>query len=210
MSTPATAATSCAPISPVTDALIIVDMQNDFLVDDAPLLVRGGAALIGPINAVSRRFAFRHQVATKDWHPEHHCSFCEQGGAWPMHCVRGSRGADLHPDLHTHHLHSIIHKGTSQSADSYSAFADETGVQTGLAGLLHSLDVRRVFVCGVAYDYCVFFTAMDAKKFGFEVVVVSDLCAAVDDELGKTRTTSLLEAGVTVLESTLLVAEQQQ
>nr|AGU68151.1 nicotinamidase [Crithidia acanthocephali] len=193
--------TTCAPLSDATDGFIIVDMQNDFLVEGAPLHVPGGAALLEAINATSRTCAFRHQVATQDWHPPQHCSFAPQGGPWPAHCVRGSPGAELHPLLDTRYLHSIVRKGTSQESDSYSAFADENKVTTGLAGLLHGRGVTRVFVCGVAYDYCVFFTAMDAKASGFDVVVVSDLCAAVDRDLAQTRTATLAEAGIAVLES---------
>lgn len=198
-------ATSQTVIRPATDAFIIVDMQNDFLLDGASMHVPGGAALVDAINEVSRRFEFKHQTASQDWHPGDHCSFTQQGGPWPPHCVQGSTGAALHADLRTHHLHSIIHKGTSSSADSYSAFADETRQLTGLGGLLGALGVTRVFVCGVAYDYCVYFTAMDAREAGFEVVVVEDLCAAIDEELATTRTTALREAGAVVLRSTALV-----
>ncbi|KPI83077.1 nicotinamidase (PNC1) [Leptomonas seymouri] len=197
-----------AIIRPTTDALITVDMQNDFLVDGAPLRVPGGLALVGAINAVSRQFTFRYQVATQDWHPVDHCSFKQQGGPWPPHCIRGTPGADLHADLHADNFQSILRKGTKQAADSYSAFADDTKEPTGLAGLLHSLGVTRVFVVGVAYDYCVFFTAMDGRRLGFDVVVVSDLCAAVDEATAKARTVALQEAGVVVLESSALVMGQ--
>ncbi|KPA73703.1 alpha/beta-hydrolase-like protein [Leptomonas pyrrhocoris] len=203
----ASSASACAAINPATDALIIVDMQNDFLVDGAPLHVPGGLALVEAINAASRQLTFRCQVATQDWHTEDHCSFKEQGGLWPPHCVRGSPGADLHADLRTDHLHWILRKGTRQAADSYSAFADESKQPTGLAGLLHALGVTRVVVCGVAYDYCVFFTAMDARRGGFDVVVVADWCAAVDAAQVPARTAALREAGVRVVESSALSAE---
>jgi nicotinamidase/pyrazinamidase len=199
----------CAVVHHDTDAFLIIDMQNDFLVDGAPLHVPGGAALVEPINTTSRQLEGCCQIATQDWHPEQHCSFTERGGTWPVHCVRGSPGAALHAGLQTNYLHCIIRKGTSTSADSYSAFADESRRETGLTGLLHSLGVTRVLVCGVAYDYCVFFTAMDARRSGFDAVVLSDLCAPVDEALAKTRTVALLEAGVAVLESSALIVPQR-
>ncbi|KAG5512303.1 hypothetical protein JKF63_07826 [Porcisia hertigi] len=195
----------CVPISNVTDALIIVDMQEDFLVPGAPLLVPGGEALLGGINAASAKLPFRHQVATQDWHPENHCSFVAQGGPWPPHCVNGTAGAQLHTGLDTRRVNSIIRKGLSQQGDSYSAFLEYSGAPTGLAELLRSVGIRRVFVCGVAYDFCVFFTAMDARKSGFDVVVLEDLTAAVDDAARAARTAELKEAGVVLLSSSSLV-----
>ncbi|KAK7194845.1 nicotinamidase [Novymonas esmeraldas] len=203
----AAAASVAVAISAVSDALLIVDMQNDFLLADAPLLVTGGAALVDGINAISAALPFRCQVASQDWHPTHHCSFAEQGGPWPPHCRRGSAGAELHAALITSHVSAVVRKGTSVQADSYSAFMDTNGTATGLEGLLRSCGVQRVFVCGVALDYCVHATAMDARKCGFAVVVLEDLTAAVDDAAWPARTAELAEAGVAVLPSTALVAE---
>ncbi|GET85403.1 alpha/beta-hydrolase-like protein [Leishmania tarentolae] len=205
-------ATAAPPTMPVTvhhatDVLIIADMQVDFLAPGGALCVKGGEALLKGINAISCQLPFLYQVVTQDWHPEHHCSFVAQGGPWPPHCVQGSAGAQLHAGLHTQRINAIIRKGVSQQADSYSAFLDDNGASTGLAGLLHSIGARRVFVCGVAYDFCVFFTAMDARKCGFDVVLLEDLTAAVDDAACSARTAELKEAGVVLLHSTALVAE---
>ncbi|KAG5512542.1 hypothetical protein GH5_08510 [Leishmania sp. Ghana 2012 LV757] len=194
-------------VSNSTDALIIADMQADFLAAEGPLTVKGGEALLAGINAVSAELPFRYQVATQDWHPASHCSFVAQGGPWPPHCVQGSAGAQLHSGLNTQRINAVIRKGVSPQADSYSAFLDDNGSSTGLAGLLHSIGIRRVFVCGVAYDFCVFFTAMDARKSGFNVVLLEDLTAAVDDAAWQTRTAELKKAGVLLLPSSALVAE---
>ncbi|CAG9567110.1 alpha/beta-hydrolase-like protein [Leishmania major strain Friedlin] len=199
--------TLCVTVSNTTDVLIIADMQVDFLTPGGSLHVKGGEALLDGINAVSSQLPFRYQVATQDWHPENHCSFVTHGGPWPPHCVQGSSGAQLHAGLHTHRINAVLRKGATQQADSYSAFVDDNGVSTGLAGLLHSIGARRVFVCGVAYDFCVFFTAMDARKNGFGVVLLEDLTAAVDDAAWSARAAELKEAGVVLLSSSALVAE---
>ncbi|KAG5488119.1 hypothetical protein LSCM1_08185 [Leishmania martiniquensis] len=194
-------------VSGSTDALIIADMQADFLTAEGSLTVKGGEALLAGINAVSATMPFRYQVATQDWHPASHCSFVAQGGPWPSHCVQGSAGAQLHAELNTQRINAVIRKGVSPQADSYSAFLDDNGSPTGLAGLLHAIGVRRVFVCGVAYDFCVFFTAMDACKSGFQVVLLEDLTAAVDDASWEARAAELKKAGVSLLSSSALVAE---
>ncbi|CBZ23029.1 alpha/beta-hydrolase-like protein [Leishmania mexicana MHOM/GT/2001/U1103] len=198
--------TPCVTIDKETDVFIITDMQVDFLAPGGSLRVTGGEALLDGINAVSSQLPFRYQIATQDWHPENHCSFVTQGGLWPPHCVQGSEGAQLHPELSTQHINAVIRKGASQDVDSYSAFEDENGVSTGLAGLLHSIGARRVFVCGVAFDFCVFFTAMDAQRYGFSVVLLEDLTAAVDDAARPVRTAELIEAGVVLLKSSALMA----
>ncbi|CAJ1005267.1 putative Isochorismatase family [Leishmania naiffi] len=200
----------CVSVSNSTDVLIIADMQADFLVPGAPLLVKRGESLLAGINAVSSSLPFRYQVATQDWHPTNHCSFIAQGGPWPQHCVQGSAGAQLHAGLRTERVNTIIRKGVSQEVDSYSAFLDDNGSPTGLAGLLHSIGARRVFLCGVAYDFCVFFTAMDACKSGFKVVLLENLTAAVDDAAWPARTEELKKAGVVLLQSSALVAEGSQ
>nr|3R2J_A Chain A, Alpha/beta-hydrolase-like protein [Leishmania infantum]3R2J_B Chain B, Alpha/beta-hydrolase-like protein [Leishmania infantum]3R2J_C Chain C, Alpha/beta-hydrolase-like protein [Leishmania infantum]3R2J_D Chain D, Alpha/beta-hydrolase-like protein [Leishmania infantum] len=202
--------TLCVTVSSTTDVLIIADMQVDFLAPGGSLHVKGGEALLDGINAVSSQLPFRYQVATQDWHPENHCSFVTHGGPWPPHCVQGSAGAQLHAGLHTQRINAVIRKGVTQQADSYSAFVEDNGVSTGLAGLLHSIGARRVFVCGVAYDFCVFFTAMDARKNGFSVVLLEDLTAAVDDAAWSARTAELKDAGVVLLKSSALVAEGTQ
>ncbi|ORC91204.1 putative pyrazinamidase/nicotinamidase [Trypanosoma theileri] len=208
-------------VSPVHDALLIVDMQNDFVRPDGALAVPAAPEVIPVINEICRRRSFRAVVLTKDWHPPDHCSFRRSnnnnnnkdnnndnnnnnGGPWPPHCVRGTPGAELHADLQTAAATHIIHKGVSAAAESYSAFADECGTTTGLAALLRGLSVRRVWICGVAYEYCVYFTARDAVRAGFEVVVLQDATRAVDTTVVPARMLELQREGVVHVNSGVL------
>lgn len=154
------------------DALVVVDPQNDFCPGGA-LAVSGGDRIFGPINRVMPLFPI--VFATQDWHPANHRSFREQGGPWPVHCVQGTRGADFHPLLDRQPLQFVVKKGTTPEDEGYSAFAG-----TGLAERLRRLGVRRLFVTGLATDYCVRATALDARKEGFEVVLLADCVAAVN------------------------------
>jgi nicotinamidase/pyrazinamidase len=122
----------------------------------------------------SRR-GFRASYATRDWHPADHSSFVHHGGPWPVHCVAGSRGASFHPALAMEHVDAVIDKGTHRETDGYSGFAATT-----LTEDLRAHGVRRVFVCGLATDYCVKATALDARAAGFETIVVEDASAAVN------------------------------
>lgn len=161
------------------DALLIVDMQNDFL-PGGSLAVPQGDTLLPDINDLAHK-TFDAVIATQDWHPAHHCSFSEQGGQWPSHCVAGSQGAALHADLDTAPISHIVHKGMRHDAECYSAFADEHGRSTGLTGLLTGIGIRRVILCGVALDYCVSASALDSLHAGFETCILRDLSRAIDD-----------------------------
>ncbi len=155
-----------------TDALIIVDVQNDFCPGGA-LAVPQGDEVIPTINQL-----LRHRwlsVATMDWHPADHCSFEPHGGPWPPHCVQGTAGAELHPELDTSRIQIIITKASRPDRDAYSGFDG-----TELAKILREKGVKRVAVCGIATDYCVRATALDALKEGFEVLVLEDAIRGVE------------------------------
>ncbi len=176
------------------DALLVVDVQNDFCPGGA-LAVPDGGAVVPAINRIAR--AFPIVVATQDWHPRGHISFASrhrgknpfeiieiQGTEqvlWPDHCVEGTPGADFHPELDATALRFVLRKGTSLDVDSYSAFAENDGrTRTGLAGLLRELGVERVFVSGLATDVCVRATALDGRGAGFQVALLEDACRPVD------------------------------
>ncbi|HEU5162417.1 MAG TPA: bifunctional nicotinamidase/pyrazinamidase [Thermoanaerobaculia bacterium] len=175
-------------------ALIIVDVQNDFIPGGA-LPTRGGDQVVPVINALQPRFDLR--VATQDWHPRDHGSFAsnhpgrrpgeriELGGLpqvlWPDHCVQESWGARFHPDLDMSRVDEIIRKGTDPEIDSYSGFFDNGRRKaTGLEAWLRARDVTDVYVTGLATDYCVLWTARDALDLGFRVHVVEDACRGVE------------------------------
>ena len=180
-----------------TDALVVVDLQNDFM-PSGPLGVRGGDEIVASINNLARRFHDRDGVVvmTQDWHPAGHLSFAsshhmkpydvyERGGIgpvlWPEHCVQGSPGAEFHPSVDPRFARAIIRKGYHSSVDSYSTFIEnDKKTHTGLSGYLKTLGKKRVLLCGLALDYCVYYSAMDGRKLGFEVVVVIDLTRAID------------------------------
>lgn len=176
------------------DCLLVIDVQNDFLPGGA-LAVPRGDEVVPVINRLAP--AFDHVVLTQDWHPADHVSFAaNHAGAapfqtlalpygeqvlWPAHCVQGEAGAQLHPDLAVPHARLLIRKGHQRDVDSYSAFveADRT-TPTGLAGYLREHGVRRVVCVGLATDYCVAWSALDARAAGFDAVVVEDACRAID------------------------------
>jgi nicotinamidase/pyrazinamidase len=204
-------------------ALIVVDVQNDFCPGGA-LAVERGDEVVPLINALAPRF--RVVVATQDWHPADHASFAvNHAGAepfsmtempygpqvlWPAHCVQGSRGADFHPELKLDRADLVIRKGFDPRIDSYSAFYEnDRTTPTGLAGYLRERGVTRVWLAGLATDFCVHYSALDAAGHGFGVTVVEDACRAIDlegslagalaemDEAGVRRTSAakLLEQG---------------
>lgn len=161
-----------------TDALLIIDMQADFM-PGGPLGVPGADMLPSLINPLCD-LPFGAIVATQDWHPPGHVSFAVQGGPWPVHCVAGTRGADLSPALAQVNVGVVLRKGLHPEIDSYSAFEDNDHVsRTGLDGLLKGRGITRVFVVGVALDYCVAATARDAVRAGFATFVLPDACRAV-------------------------------
>ena len=164
-----------------TDALLVIDMQVDFMPGGA-LAVAGADGLVPLITQLSP-LPFGVVVASQDWHPAHHISFENRGGPWPVHCVAGTRGAALAPGLDQAAMGVLLRKGLAADTDSYSAFADNTHRhRTGLEGLLRERGITRVFVAGVALDYCVAHTARDARQAGFETVVLCDACRAVAQE----------------------------
>lgn len=164
--------------------LLVVDVQNDFADPAGSLSVRGGEAIIPRVNdEVARaRQAEAMVVYTQDWHPMATPHFARDGGIWPVHCVGGTWGAELHPSLRVEG--ERIRKGTG-GEDGYSAFSMRDPLNgaessTGLEPMLRERETRRVVVCGLATDYCVRATALDAQRLGFETVLVSDAVAAVD------------------------------
>ncbi len=199
------------------DALLVIDVQNDFCPGGA-LAVPHGDEVVPVINRIAKTFSI--VVATQDWHPKSHCSFASNHPGtrpldtilidgvtqvlWPDHCVRGTHGADFHPDLDTTLFHYIVRKGTREKVDSYSAFVEnDAKTKTGLHGLLKSLNIQRVFVCGLATDYCVAATARDGIAEGFSVVLVEDACRGVDHPKGSVDKAlcQLQELGVQVASS---------
>jgi nicotinamidase/pyrazinamidase len=162
------------------DALIIVDVQRDFLPGGA-LGVPHGDAVIEPLNLCID--AFRHArrpiFYTRDWHPANHCSFQAQGGPWPPHCIAGSPGAEFAPGLNSPGEAEIISKATTAARDAYSGFED-----TELAQRLRALGIRRVFIGGLATDYCVRATVLDALREGFAVTALGDAMQAVEVHAG--------------------------
>lgn len=173
------------------DALICVDVQNDFL-PGGSLAVADGDQILAPLNALITRFrcAGLPIFATADWHPPNHCSFREQGGPWPSHCVAGSRGAEFAPGLQLPDTARRIRKGTRPAHDAYSGFEG-----TDLAAQLWTLGVRRVFIGGLATDYCVRATAQDALAAGFAVVLLTDAMRAVSPADGERALQELKAAG---------------
>jgi nicotinamidase/pyrazinamidase len=176
------------------DGLIVVDVQNDFCSEGA-LPVPDGDAVVAPINRLMEEIPFT--VATRDWHPPEHHSFAEQGGPWPVHCVRGTGGAELHPRLHTSQIDAIVDVGREPEDEGYSGFE-----HTDLERLLRERDVDTVHVAGLALDYCVRATALDAARAGFDVVLHRDATRAINADAGDEERTldELREAGVEVVD----------
>ena len=163
-----------------TDVLIVVDVQNDFCPGGA-LPVADGHRVVPVINSMLAQFD--NVVFTRDWHPFDHCSFDDEpqfvDGSWPEHCVEDTPGAEFHGDLRVGLAVPVISKGTDPDREAYSGF-DETALRERF----DAWGIRRVFVCGLATDYCVKHTALDAKKFGFDTTVIVDACRGVDNPKG--------------------------
>jgi nicotinamidase/pyrazinamidase len=178
----------------VDEALIVIDVQNDFCPGGA-LAVTGGDEIIARINALMAEFSC--VVLTQDWHPANHASFAanHQGAApfslaqmpygpqvlWPTHCVQGTQGAEFHPNLRTDPAHLVIRKGFRAGIDSYSAFFEnDKTTATGLHGYLQDRGARKLTLVGLATDYCVAYSALDAAKLGYQVTVLEGACRAID------------------------------
>ena len=175
-----------------SDALIIVDVQNDFCPGGA-LPVLGGEGVVRVINPLQMKFGKLY--FTRDWHPQDHCSFSDEPAytdlSWPVHCVQDSPGAEFQGSLHVPSDATIISKGTDPNQEAYSGFQG-----TDLAERLNKSGVTRVFVAGLATDYCVKATALDAVKLGFETVLVEDGCRGVSDEGSALALSEMRAAGV--------------
>ncbi|MGF6431382.1 nicotinamidase/pyrazinamidase [Bradyrhizobium elkanii] len=197
------------------DLLLVIDVQNDFCPGGA-LAVAEGDAVVPVVNRLAGRFD--HVVLTQDWHPAGHSSFATShpGAApfseiampygpqtlWPDHCIQGTAGAAFHPDLATDRAELVIRKGFRAAIDSYSAFFEnDRKTPTGLAGYLRERGLRRVVMAGLATDYCVQYSALDARRLGFETIVVLAGCGAID--LGGSlaiASAAMREAGVELVD----------
>jgi nicotinamidase/pyrazinamidase len=177
-----------------SDVLLVIDVQNDFCPGGA-LAVADGDAVVVRIHRAAEHF--RHIILTQDWHTSDHNSFAsahpgkkpyeqiELGYGpqtlWPDHCVQGTRGADFHPALQLTRAELILRKGFRRTIDSYSAFFEnDRTTATGLAGYLRERELNRVFLAGLAYDYCVGYSALDARRLGLPAVILRDACRAID------------------------------
>ncbi|WP_170411548.1 bifunctional nicotinamidase/pyrazinamidase [Ruegeria atlantica] len=197
----------------MTHALIVIDVQNDFCPGGA-LAVPGGDEIVAQINAMIPKFDA--VILTQDWHPVGHSSFASEhdGKApydmtdmhygpqvlWPDHCVQGTAGADFHPELNTH-ADLVIRKGFRRGIDSYSAFFEnDQKTPTGLEGYLKSRGISKLTIVGLATDFCVHFSAVDAARLGFDVTVRMDACRAIDlDGSLAAAKDAMREAGVALI-----------
>jgi nicotinamidase/pyrazinamidase len=205
----------------VSDLLLLIDLQHDFMPGGA-LAVAEGDAVVPLVNRLAAKF--QHVVVTQDWHPPGHASFASSHpGAkpletirlfygeqtlWPDHCVQGGHGARLHRDVAVDRASLVLRKGANAGVDSYSAFVEADGAtRTGLAGFLRERGIGRVFLAGLATDYCVAYSALDARAAGFEAVVIDDACRAIDHAGSlKAAWRKMTEAGVKRIDSTALLA----
>jgi nicotinamidase/pyrazinamidase len=177
-----------------TDALLVIDLQNDFCPGGA-LAVTDGDSIVPLVNALGERFD--HVILTQDWHPPNHISYASTHPnlqpyetievaygpqtLWPEHCLQNSPGAAFHPGLDLPHAELIVRKGFRRDIDSYSAFLEDDHITpTGLAGYLRERNLQRLFLCGLAYDFCVRFSAIDGKALGFETIVIEDASRPVN------------------------------
>lgn len=158
-------------------ALILVDIQNDFCPSGA-LAVNEGDRIVPIVNRLISRFSL--VISTQDWHPANHISFEAQGGPWPPHCVQGTSGAELHPDLETGSIAHYFRKASSPAKDDYSEFAGRDAQARSLDEVLKGLDVRKIYIVGLATDYCVLETVLDGLRYGYEVYAVTDAMRAVN------------------------------
>ncbi|WJR78387.1 bifunctional nicotinamidase/pyrazinamidase [Bradyrhizobium sp. NP1] len=213
---------AATPIRPdEASALLVIDVQNCFL-PGGSLAVKDGDQVVPVINKIARSFA--NVVLTQDWHTQAHVSFASSHPGkkpfetidlpygkqvlWPDHCVQGSEGAALSKDLSIPQAELIIRKGFHKDVDSYSAFTEADGkTTTGLAAYLKARQVKRVFVAGLATDFCVAWTALDARKADFETYVVEDACRGIDTQGSLAKAwTDMAKAGVKRIQSSDLAA----
>ena len=206
--------------NPDERVLLIIDVQNDFC-PGGSLAVEEGDAVVPVINRIMPLFS--RVIATQDWHPSDHVSFAaghpgrkpldvvDAGGIeqvlWPDHCVQGTRGAELHPRLEVGRIELVLRKGLRRMLDSYSAFFEnDHATDTGLRFYLKGMRARDIFLCGLATDYCVLASAMDARKLGFRVTLVSDACRGVDYPTGSVgkALAAMKASGVRIVESAAL------
>lgn len=198
------------------EALIVIDMQNDFC-EGGSLAVPGGKAIVALVNRLIARHD--HVILTQDWHPPGHASFASAwpGAApfsardfaygpqtlWPDHCVQDTPGAAFHPDLQVGKAQMVVRKGFHPGIDSYSAFRENDRVtRTGLDGYLKERGFTRLAMCGLALDYCVGWSALDARQAGFEVTVVQPATAAIDLDGSKARMLGeMRQAGITLADA---------
>jgi len=203
-----------------TDALLIIDVQNDFC-PGGTLAVTNGDAIIPLINALAQKFD--HIILTQDWHPTAHISFASTHTnkqpfetietpygpqtLWPDHCLQHTPGAAFHPALDIPHVELILRKGFRREIDSYSAFLEnDHRTPTGLAGYLSERGLQRLFLCGLAYDFCVRFSALDGKALGFETIVIEDATRPVNLPVSVEATnTALAAAEIPRIQSTDLL-----
>ncbi|HEV2134568.1 MAG TPA: bifunctional nicotinamidase/pyrazinamidase [Terracidiphilus sp.] len=198
------------------DVLLVIDVQNDFCPGGA-LAVPGGDEVIAPIHRIAPHF--QHIILTQDWHPAGHASFAlahpgkkpydtvetpyGRQTLWPAHCVQGSKGAEFHPALHLPQAELILRKGFRRDVDSYSAFFENDRVTpTGLAGYLREREFSHVFLTGLAYDYCVAYSAIDARRLELSVIVLRDACRAIglSDSIARAEA-RFADAGVVVIDT---------
>jgi nicotinamidase/pyrazinamidase len=198
--------------------LLIVDLQNDFC-PGGNLAVQEGDRIVSIVNRLACEF--ERIVATQDWHPRNHVSFASNHPGkkpfdtiqtaegeqvlWPDHCVPGTRGAEFHPDLDTLAFDLIVRKGSNRNLDSYSAFFEnDHETPTGLHFYLQGLELKSVYLVGLALDVCVYYSALDALKLGFDVTLVEDACRGIDTPPGslKARLEEMKKAGAHILKAT--------
>jgi nicotinamidase/pyrazinamidase len=203
------------PISD-SDVLLVVDVQNDFCPNGA-LAVPQGDQVVPLINRLATNFL--HVILTQDWHPQAHQSFASSHPGkqpydvvplaygpqvlWPDHCIQGTRGAEFHPDLAIPHAELVLRKGFRRAIDSYSAFYEnDHATPTGLSGYLRERGLSRVVLAGLAFDFCVRYSAEDARREGFAVTVVEDACRGIDIDgsIDETRR-SLARCGATIVDA---------
>ena len=194
-------------------ALIIIDVQNDFC-PGGRLEVKDGEKIIEPINSAQDKF--ETIILTQDWHPKDHSSFASNNSAevyskiemdygsqilWPDHCIQGSIGANFHKNLNTNNSNLILRKGCNPKIDSYSAFFEnDKNTTTGLEGYLKKKEIKRLYLCGLAFDYCVFYSALDGVNLGFEVFVFQDLTKAIKlNNSEKIAKKTMIEKGIKLI-----------
>jgi nicotinamidase/pyrazinamidase len=181
-------------------ALLIIDFQNDFTSGGA-LEVPEGDEIAGPVKRLADHFEV--VAATRDWHPPDHASFHAQGGPWPVHCVRGTHGAEFHPAMEDVELDAVVDVGQGRDDEGYSGFEN-----SDLARILRDHDADEVYVCGLATDYCVRASAIDARREGFDVTVVEDAVRGVEVNPGDSARAlqEMRDAGARIASSTDVLA----